>query len=32
VRLTRELKTRLADDVVRLRGYVSPAFDGWGIA
>lgn len=28
----RELEHRLADDVARLRGFLGPEFDGWGIA
>jgi hypothetical protein len=30
--LCREIESRLADDVVRLRDYLGPQFDGWGIA
>ena len=30
--LVEELHGRLADDVRRLRTYVEPPFDGWGIA
>src|SRR5262245_42952887 len=30
--LRRELEGRVRDDVARLRGYLEPDFDGWGIA
>jgi hypothetical protein len=30
--LRRELEDRLRDEVARLRAYMRPDFDGWGIA